>query len=267
MNVPLLIAGGGAALLFASPGVLRRGGVPIPAYVTPAQLAAVSALPPVLGVAYSSSRPNEFTERFNDLKRGLIAQRGFKIVNGRSYTQFTGADYEQIISAFFAAVRAGVIAGGYRITATRLVGVDLNGEASLDKVLSATSKTVTLMGVTMTERLPFALTALGDAVYAAELERRRVGIALAQDHVRTDAIIYKLCNEMDDAGYLVTGKPPPDPRIADGIAHAATVTVGTVAGGVGSIAGGAAGIVAGALLGSPLFWAAGLALAGWKVLR
>lgn len=84
--------------------------------------------------------------------------------------------------------------------------------------------------------------------------------------------IATLASEMDAVGYTQAGLSPLEQdqpftlaAVEGGIAYATGQVFKTVAGGAASLVGSALGDVGAAVLGSPYFWAAGLALVAWHV--
>lgn len=86
--------------------------------------------------------------------------------------------------------------------------------------------------------------------------------------VQTFSLVNALAAEMDGADFTTPGvrKTETAPQFSDipgALAAAGAATAGFVAG----VAGDAAGAIAGAIVGSPLFWAVGLGIVGYMVLR
>jgi hypothetical protein len=263
MNVPAAIAGVGVVTLLSAPG-RRAVGVPIVPFITPAHRAAMATLvSPILGVPLVIETGRvKAQDRYNEVIRGLHGSRGFVVLSvqapwgktGKSYPKLTAGDGAKLLDRFLAAASAGVKAG-YRVTNVGLMGVDVNGPVA-EKLASG-------------EEVSVALTALGSAFGSATKQRNTLlylpgGTSLGDDAlVALDRVARRLVSEMDYAGYLESGKPPPDPTVIGGIA-AAGDAVGRFATG---LAGSAVGGIAGAVVGSSLFWFAGLAFVAFKVLR
>ncbi len=272
------IALAGAGLVFALP-YLRKAGAPVPVAVTPfvtsSQTAAMGALAPLWHVTLSERAKYEATAWWQDHKDQMLALRPFKVMRGsgllaalpRTFVLWTPDDYRKLLGALLDATSVGVNAGGYRMVrdVPSLFAGAVPSQVEAFRILSDG-------GVAAEFLLEGLATPLGRAVYDASLQRRRMqfyatgGLGDA-DHVELDATVYRLAVEMDNVGYLIAGKPPAPPQVADALAYAADKTASTVAGGVTGVAGSAVGAVAGTVLRSSVFWAAGLALVAWKVLK
>lgn len=252
-----LLGGLGVIAVLSAPGRAALG-VPIEPFITDAQRAAMAELEaPVLGVkAGSVASRTQALLRLNEILRLADPFDGHAVKVGRIVlAQLNGADCATVLDAFIAAAKAGVAQGGYRVTdlsygylgysphdtALRLV---LNGEST---------GTIPLNG-------------LGAALLAAVRERNRcTQLAvrfLPQPMPAFNRVVAELAGEMDGAGYLLSGKPPPEPTLAGGLAYAASESGKFVA----SVAGEAAGAVASKLISSKLMWCAVLGLVAWKVL-
>lgn len=269
--VAISLVGIGAIAALRSSKARAAIGVPIVPYVTDAHRKAMEVLArPLLSVtAASGTATTQARDRYNAIANGMIALRGFHVVGLKALTLWTAADAYEIASRFIDAAKAGVAVehrieeggAGYRLTNLRgfealpILGRDVN-ELVLEDLLAGKRPS------------DVPLTDLGEAVLAAVKLRQQVSW-LPQSVTMADSMqaafnraVGGLAIEMDACGYLETGKPPPEPTVGEGMAVAAHAVGKFTTGIAGSVAGG----IATALVDSPLFWAAGLALVAWKVL-
>jgi hypothetical protein len=281
MTSPLAIgaAGVGAIALLASTKGRQAIGVNIPAYVTDAHRPAMGILQRAILEVPASADTMQATHRYNEIMRTLMAFRGFlvvsaedrsswwdELVQSKGYPNLSGSDVRTILNRFLEAARAGVDTGTktYRLSTSELFPT-FGGAQSVpvDRIFAGAWGTQAGPADTWM----FPLTSFGRAVLNAARERDRAvwdgGAITGADLARFDAVAFSLANEMDYAGYLESGKPPPDPTIAGGIAYAASKSGQAVA----SIAGDAAAGLATSLVGSPWLWMAAIGLVAWKVLR
>jgi hypothetical protein len=237
----------------------------VPAYVTDAHRKAMAVLVrPVLQVgAASGTAATQALHRYNEIANGMIALRGFRVVGRKALTAWTPADAKAIIDHFLDATKAGVADGNtYRVT--NLGAFDAFGSLADDVSEAALAK---LFAGERPSSVP--LTDLGEAVLATAKLRQRIafvpasGVAMS-DSLQSDfnRIVGGLAIEMDACGYLISGKPPPEPTLGGGIAAAAHAVGSFTTGIAGDVAGG----VVTALVGSSLVWFVGLAFVAWKVL-
>lgn len=255
----------GAIAAMSSAKAKAAVGIVVPPYVTDAHRKAMEVLArPILNVAAASgSAASQALHRYNAITNGMVAYRGFHVVGRKALTLWTPNDAIAIIERFLDATRAGVAVNStYRVT--NLGTLNAFGSFATDVNLAALSK---LFNGERPSDVP--LTDLGDAVLAAAQLRNSLSHFVTLTVAMTDAqqsqfnaIAGRLAIEMDACGYLESGKPPPDPTIGGGIAAAAHAVGKFTTGVLGDVAGG----VATAVVGSSLFWVAGLAFVAWKVL-
>lgn len=260
-----VLAGGAAVILLLSPDGRRAVGVPIEPFITPAHVVAMKKLEaPILGVPLVvESGRTQADHRYNEVMRGLHGSRGFAVVGRESYPNLTNGDGAVILTALLAAAEAGVKAGGYRLTNLGLFDFGPAGKVDVPAIALSVFE-----GKRPTHNIgPVPLTQLGAAVLAAAQERNRLFqtslVPMGAHRPRFDEIAARLAIEMDAVGYIASGKPPPDPTVLGGLAAAGHAVGSFVTG----IAGDAIGGVAAAVVGSPVFWFAGLAIVAFTVLR
>jgi len=246
------------AIVALGPARRLAGVPPVTPYVTAGQSKAMASLEsPILGVSASVPAARaEVLVRYSDLKRQLHGLRGFVVVGSQSFPRLNVTDAATILARFLAAAVAGV-GDGYRVTHLKLLGVDMNAP-TLTSLLAGERPN----GVPLTE--------LGAAVLAAARERNRLSLFSGVPDLAGvvslptfNALMSELAGAMDGVGYLVSGKPPPDPTVLGGIAYAGHA-VGSFAAG---LAGNAIGGLATAVVGSSVFWFAAIGLVAFRVLR
>ena len=263
------LLGIGAIAVMSSSKAKAAVGITVTPYITDAHRKAMAVLAPaIIGAPTAASA--QALIRYNAIGAAVIALRGFQVIGRQHYVKFTVGDGVAILDRFIAAVKAGSEAerriedggAGYRLTnlggyeALPILGRDANAKALESLLVGERPSTI-------------PLTDLGEAVLAAARERNRLNNSFlspstigGMDYPSFHRIASRLASEMDASGYLESGKPPPEPTIAGGLAAAGHAVGGFAAG----IAGGFAGSIVTGLVSSPVVWVAGLAFVAWRVL-
>lgn len=262
-------AGGWLAMPMWAPKAAAAG-VPIPIHLTDAHRAAMARLDGELGPFGWSARTqiarDSAFNRFVDVRDQLLATHASETAGIGGLTKLpvlSRLEQFAILTAFMEGAAAGVLAGyplfaGDKDEFVREFYGDSIGDAVAD----------VLRGEHLDKLSP-----LGAALRAASLVRGRTVIEAVPAADWNKALV-ALTTEMDNAGYLITGAPPPEKTLAGSFAWAWDTAPERIAGwgeaaagAVAGLAGDALGSIAGAIVGSPVFWAAGLGLVAWKVLR
>ncbi len=222
------------ALAVATPTILTwlaRGNVVTP-YVTAAQLAAMAKLnQSALGVAAGTGQTA--VGRWNELRTALVAKNGAAAVAtlGQTYPVTTGEDLDELLAAFIDAAKAGIDAetgeGAYYLTSQQQ-GAEVISQfdpgfigAQLGEIEGAIAS-ADWDAISSGNDIDGA-TDLASAIEACAKLRSQLQLVATSDIPNAWNAAGKLAVEMDDAGYLVTGKPP-TVTIAGGLAAAGAAT-------------------------------------------
>lgn len=226
---------------------LRGVGVPIPVYITAGQSAAIGAFPQiVLGVPTNNpgtdiADTQSFFAKWNALNTAFLAQDGSLSTqlytnpkwNPTNFAKLTGEQATELARAFLAAADAGAAA-----LTPQTGGFDsASGLGQLATQSTAESYTIkdsdeykTLQGMLSTSD--------------------NWGTADADDAADMVPVILALAIEMDNEGYLASGKPF-IPTVSGGLSAASSAVEGFAVGLVGNTLGAAAGLIADTLLSTP----------------
>jgi hypothetical protein len=196
------------AIGIAAPTMLQMGaraGLPIPAYVTIGQKAAMNSLD---GQGYRGPDLQAST-RFLEYNRAMFAQRG-QNAQHKTLAKLTPNDLRGLCNAFLAATKAGLYVDKERYEITPGQNVSLDVAGPFGSIGSGSADARTLFWNQLTAADGRELTDLGNA--AARVMKIRDGLATGflsseQDVTSGNLAVGYLANEMDGQGYLVTGKP------------------------------------------------------------
>lgn len=224
---------------------LRGAGVPLPVYITAGQKAAISAFPQiVLGVPTNNpgddiADTQSFFAKWNALNKAFLAQDGTLSMqlysnpkwNPTNFAKLTGEQATELARAFLAAADAGMAP----TTSTSDVPWTEDGFAAAGGtgeyyVLKDNDAYTGLQGMLSTSD--------------------NWGAADAGDAADMVPAILALAIEMDNQGYLASGKPF-IPTLNGGINAAGAAVEGFVTGVAGSAIGSIAGLAADTLLSTP----------------
>lgn len=246
----------GAAVL--TPTLLTEAaaaGVPIPAYESASQRAALASLraSPIAGVPVVLSH-GLTAQAYHEVQAGLRPLRG---AVDATAAKLTAADAIALLERMLGAAKAGIAVGGvasYRVTTATSVfmgptGLIRPGEPGDVHV----QQTVANLLDTDLDGGDYTLTSLGAAylVAARELNRLRIGVGLTPwTGFKASALLAAaLAQELDDIGHRITGAPPdPSTDYGGAVGAAWDASVDFVTGIPGELAGAAAEGAAAAVL-------------------